>query len=492
VDKPATLPPLRGYQRKDFASICAEFRNGTSAVCYQLATGGGKTRIFIEVILQVVANGGRVLILVHRAEIREQVEDALIAANVPHGVIAAGFPATADALVQVASVFTAVNRLNRIGKFDFIVVDECHHSTANTWQTILAAFSDARVLGTTATPQLLDGTGLDGIFDKLICGPSVAWLIENGFLSPFTAFIPTKGPDLRGVRSIAGDYQINDLSRAMSKGIVIGAAVDEYEQRCTNNGVRLPAVVFTVDILHSQLVTQRFCERGIRAVHVDGDTHPDARRAAIRGLGTGDVNVVSNCSLISEGTNTPAVGAIILLRPTQSIGLHLQQIGRGLRPAPGKAKTYILDHAGNILRHGLPDAPRTWTLEGRCADNEVETEAALALKRCEECGAVNKRAAVVCEECGAPFPVRKLVRPEINTPLIEADPPRFMNYPSLLRWAGADEGRLTRIQIARGYKSGWTFYRLTEARQRISLGQTDSSTWQWDSDWQPILPSPGK
>jgi superfamily II DNA or RNA helicase len=223
-----------------------------------------------------------------------------------------------------------------------------------------------------------------------------------------------------------------------------------------------------VDIAHSKLVTQRFRERGIRAVHVDGETPRDERRAAIRGLDTGEVDVVSNCALISEGVDVPAIGAVLLLRPTKSLALHLQQVGRALRPALEKEKARILDHAGNIFRHGLPDADRTWDLEGHCADNEAETGAATALKRCESCGAVNQLAATMCCDCGAPFPAR--ARVEVDRPLVEVDWTfriRAMRYRARLQWAGGDAERLRKVAAACGYKPGWVYHRL----QEIARGQ---------------------
>jgi superfamily II DNA or RNA helicase len=201
------------------------------------------------------------------------------------------------------------------------------------WREIIAALPNAKVLGVTATPERLDGQGLRDVFDVLVIGPAVADLIESGFLSPFVTYAPPRSPDLTGVRSRMGDYATGELSEAMSRGIVIRGAVDEYAERCAG----APAIAFCVDIDHSQRVAAAFRERGYRAAHVDGETPRDERRALIAALGTTEIQVLCNCGLISEGLDVPSVIAAILLRPTKSLALYLQQVGRALRPAPGRS-----------------------------------------------------------------------------------------------------------------------------------------------------------
>src|SRR5262249_49979148 len=196
----------------------------------------------------------------------------------------------------------------------------------------------------------------------------------------FVTFAPPRSPDLSGVRSRMGDYAVGELSAAMSRGIVVRGAVEEYARRCPG----APAIAFCVDIEHSQRVAAAFRERGYRAAHVDGDTPANERRALIAALATTQVQIVSNCGLISEGLDVPNVMAAILLRPTKSLALYLQQVGRALRPAPGKDRALILDHAGNTYRFGLADAPRCWSLEGRPRGETGEAP----VRRCPEGGAL--------------------------------------------------------------------------------------------------------
>jgi DNA repair protein RadD len=461
-----TAPELRPYQRQDVGRIREHFANGVSHVCYQLPTGGGKTVVFCFVLEAAAAKGKRVLVLAHRAEILEQISITLTQFGVEHGVIAAGYRATPGARIQLASVFTAIRRLDSLGEFDLIVVDEAHHAVASTWRDVLAAAPDARVLGVSATPERLDGKGLDDIFDELVRGPTVRELIDQGYLAPFTAYGPKIAPDLGGIRVTAGDYQINQLADVMSAGIVVKSAVSEYRRLCPG----APAIVFCVDIAHSQQVAKAFRDEGWRAAHVDGNTQRDERRDLIKSLADGRLDVLTNCGLISEGLDVPGVVAAILLRPTMSRVLYLQQVGRALRP--GKPKAFILDHAGCIQRHGLPDHLHEWTLEGRPKKGASAGASQLHTRQCEHCGAFNPPTAMHCLECGTAL-VKPKMRDDIAVELTEVAPaPWFATAPfdEVIRWAGRDRTRLSEIARARGYKPGWVYYRMLEPQDQQTSG----------------------
>jgi superfamily II DNA or RNA helicase len=249
----------------------------------------------------------------------------------------------------------------------------------------------------------------------------------------------------------------------MSDAVVIGSAVEDYIRLCRG----APAIAFCVDIKHSQLVAARFARAGYRAAHVDGDTAANERRALIAALGHGETQILTNCGLISEGLDVPGVVAAILLRPTKSLALYLQQVGRALRPAPGKARALILDHAGLSYRFGLADAPRAWSLDGRAQTST----GACAVARCKECGALNPIAAMSCAACGAtlrtPPPPRRHIEMR-SAPLIEIDRLRAMSYGQALRWAGQSEDRVRMVAHARGYKRGWVFHRLQELRDEAA------------------------
>jgi DNA repair protein RadD len=181
----------------------------------------------------------------------------LVELGVPHGIIAPGYPATTE-LVQVASIQTLVRRLDQHRDYDFIVVDEAHHSTARTWRAVVDAMPNAKVLGTTATPERGDGAGLGEVFDEMVVGPTTAWLIEAGYLAKYTAYAPKEVPDLSRIGTRAGDYAVDQLSSVMARPVIIGAAVQAYERHA--NGKR--AIVFGVDVKHSEALAQRFNEAG--------------------------------------------------------------------------------------------------------------------------------------------------------------------------------------------------------------------------------------
>ena len=427
-----STPTLRPYQERDIAELRRRFAEGARAVCYQAPTGSGKTVLFSGLVEGAAARGNKIAILGHRQEIVDQISDALTVLGVDHGLIVAGQPGI-DAPVQVASVATLVRRLDRVADTDLLVVDETHHAVASMWRRIIAAAPKAKVLGVTATPERLDGKGLCDVFDTLVIGPTVSELIDQVYLSRFATYAPAHLVDLRNVRTRMGDYATDDLAEAMSSELVIGGAVTEYARLCPGR----PAIAFCVDIKHSKLVAERFQAAGFRAAHVDGDTAKDVRRGLIAALGNGEIDVLCNCGLISEGLDVPGVVAVILLRPTKSLALHLQQIGRALRPAPGKDKALILDHAGNSFRFGPPDAPRQWSLNG---EDKRERSSGLALqKRCEQCGAVNLLRASECVECGHPFARRNRIEAVHQPALVPIDRLQAMTYWQALQWAGRDE-----------------------------------------------------
>ncbi|MGD0107541.1 MAG: DEAD/DEAH box helicase [Rhodopila sp.] len=357
----AGAPVLRPYQAAALDLLRDAYRQGARAPLFVLPTAGGKTIVFAAIAAAAVAKGRRVLVLAHRRELIRQASAKLTAAGVPHGVIAPGFPLTADP-VQVASVQTLTRR--QVPMFHFAVIDEAHHAVSATYRRILAALEAAKLLGVTATPERLDGKGLGikagGVFDQLVAGPSVAELTKLGFLAPARCFA-SPPPDLTGVRTVQGDYARDGLAKVMDVADITGDAVEHYARLAPGK----PAIAFCVSIAHAERVATAFREAGWRAQSLSGLTPVRERDAALLGLGTGAVQVVTSCELISEGLDVPSVGAVILLRPTQSLAMYLQQVGRGMRPAPDKAALIVLDHCGNIPRHGLPDDAHAWSLSGR-------------------------------------------------------------------------------------------------------------------------------
>jgi superfamily II DNA or RNA helicase len=426
--------------------------------------------VFCHLARRITEAGQRIAIVVHRQELVDQTCAALAAEGLAYKIIAAGYPKDMTAApILVCMAQTLARRDNRLDGIQYLILDEALHVVATTWRTILDRAPRARVLGVTATPERLDGKGLKEVFSALVIGPTVKQLITEGWLSRFTIFAPERTVDLKGIRTVAGDYALGDLAQRMGADAVLGDAAAEYRKHL-NGGT---AIAFCVTIEHSRAVARLFRAHGIEAQHLDGDTPAAERRLLLEMLGTGTIKVICNCALISEGLDIPSVSGVILLRPTKSLALHLQQIGRALRPAPEKQRTIILDHAGNTFRHGMPDLEHQWSLEGR-----PKTKGQALVRRCPKCGAIIPIAAQQCPECGADLRP-KLTKP-ISTPerLIELDPATaFGNwlatgpFQAVMHWAGEDEARLHRVAQARGYKRGWVWWRLNGARQNTAFGE---------------------
>ena len=385
---------LRHYQHQAVSNLRIAFRSGARAPLLVLPTGGGKTIILAAITHQALTRGARVLILVHRRELIHQTSAKLTALQVPHGIIAAGVD-RADAPIQVASVQTLIRRLDTAAEPDLIIIDEAHHATTgSTWGKILAHWPDASRLGVTATPIRLDGRGLNETFDHLVLGPSVADLTADGFLCPSRIYAPPMAADLSGLKSRAGDYTIEQAAARMDRSSVTGDAIKHYLHYARGK----LAIVFCCTVAHANHVVEQFKAANITATTLLGSTVPAERDRAINALATGKLQVLVTVDVVSEGFDCPAAEVAILLRPTQSEGLFLQQVGRVLRPSPGKREAVILDHVGNVHRHGFPDDCRSWSLQGRPSKAK---EVAPSVRTCTICFAAFKPAPQ-CPACGTP------------------------------------------------------------------------------------------
>lgn len=395
---------LRPYQQSIIADVRQALRDGCRSPLVVSPTGSGKTVMFSHIAHGAGQKQKRVWILVHRAELVEQTSRTMREIGIHHGVIAAGWPVDPLPHVQVVSVQTVVRRTGGHIPPDVIIVDECHHAAAGTWGKILQAFPQAIRLGFTATPERLDGKGLADTFDCLIRGPEVAWLIENGFLTQPKYYAPPNKLNLDGLHVRGGDYARDEVNAMMDKPTITGDAVGHYHRICPG----VPAVAFCASIAHAEHVAQAFAAAGYRAATLDGTLDRQERRQRVRGLADGSLQILTSCEIISEGFDIPVVSAAILLRPTKSLGMHLQQVGRVLRIAPGKKRAIILDHVGNCLRHGLAEEEREWSLEGRKkkAKRPGEDDDAPPVRQCPKCYACHVPAPI-CPECGHVYELKK-------------------------------------------------------------------------------------
>lgn len=446
-------PTLRDYQQAAVDAIRASIRAGARRPLLVAPTGAGKTVIFSHITANAIERGNRVTILVHRQELVDQTSRALQSYGVPHGLIAGGRTDNRAMHCQVASVQTLARRLTRCDVPDLLIIDEAHHAAAGTWKRVVEHYADARILGVTATPERLDGKGLAGVFDDLIHGPQVAELIDRGFLAR-PKYWSKPLMDTEQMRVSMGDYAVGDLEAALTNA-VMGDAVTEYRQKADG----LPAIAFCPTIAKARAVSDAFRDAGYAWDVIDGTLTPADRRELVSKLGDGRLHGLSACEIVSEGFDLPVVTAAILLRPTKSLALHLQQVGRVLRLHPAKTHAIILDHAGNLHRHGLAEDPREWSLDGR---PKAKKGAPAPTKTCPECFCCVAPAVQVCPECGHEFEVKQSKLKHIDGALVEFSREDVQKKLKKARTL-AD---FQEIGKQMGYKPGWAYHRFSARNSR--------------------------
>ncbi len=394
------------------------------------------------------AKGRRTWFLVHRQELIRQASRTFDLMDVDHGLIYRGHTLTND-LVQVASVQTLVRRLSKIRmRPDLVVVDEAHHATAGTWRKILDQYPEAKVVGLTATPSRTDGSGLDDIFGDMIQGPTMSELIGEGYLAPYQLFAPPIGIDTQGIKTQGGDFKKGQLAQAVDKPTITGDAVKHYQKLAPGRR----AIAFCASVDHSKHVAASFRNAGIPAAHFDGETDDATRERLTKQFGDGRIKVLCNVDLVGEGLDIPACDAVILLRPTQSLTLYLQQVGRSMRPSPGKDYALILDHAGNALRHGLPDEDREWSLEGRKKGKGKAQEQGPPVTQCPQCFACHGPAPK-CPSCGHVYESQGREIEEQAGELEQVDPQELKRRRKAEQAKAETVEDLTELGRARGYRN---------------------------------------
>jgi superfamily II DNA or RNA helicase len=451
---------LRKYQEEGVSQLRFQFALGHRSVLYVLPTGGGKTVVFCHIAEQAAIKGNRIVILVHRQELVDQTSKALDSLGVQHGIIAADHKMDLSPAVQVASVQTLVRRLHKIpaDHFQLLVVDEAHHAVAGSWSTVIEHYPKAKVLGVTATPERLDGRGLKDKFSTMIIGPQLLDLTTQGHLAKARVFCPPVKIDLSKLDKKMGDYDMAEAERQLMMADTVGDSVKHF-QRYIGDGT---AIAFCATIAHSQAVAKTFNENGIAAAHLDGNMSKDARRKMIKQLGTGEIRVLASCQIISEGTDVPSVTGCLLLRPTLSLSLYLQQVGRCLRPAPGKAAAIILDHVGNVKKHGMPEQYRDWSLDAKKRSKRSNQEE-VHVKVCPECFTTVVSQTQVCPTCGHVFTTTPARHIHVDVDLqemraIDAEQRQEQRKKKAQVGQARTLDELIALGKERNYKPGWAHY----------------------------------
>ena len=388
------VPILRDYQTRDLNAVRAAMREYDSVLLVQ-PTGAGKGTLASFIVHSAVARGKRCLFLVNRKTLVHDMASRLERLGIEHGVIMADDPRRKPWLsTHVASIDTLQRREN-LPIADLLIIDETHFAVSPTWAKVLDRYKGVKRLHMTATPIRLDGRGLEEICDVMVMGPSVQELIDLKFLVPSVVFAPPRAVNTSGVRKTAGDFNQSALAQVCDQAKLVGDIVSTWKLRASERKI----AVFAVDQKHAKHIQEQFNAAGIECAYVDAETPDDERQAIWDSLDAGTCRVVSSVGVISYGWDHPIVSCVVLARPTTSVGLHLQQIGRGSRPAPGKTNLLVLDHAGNTHRHGFYEDARQWSLTGRALAEEKEKT--VSPYTCTVCRAVFRRGPLNCPYCGA-------------------------------------------------------------------------------------------
>ena len=297
---------------------------------------------------------------------------------------------------RIENVFTEVRHLGENGPVDLIIIDECHLSGASSYQKVCQYYDCTRI-GFTGSPIRLDGKPLD-LFDELVEGITAKQLIQRGYISDYDYYAPDLKIDLSKVKKVAGDYNNQELGEAMSTRKIYGDILKYYNELAGGK----QAIAYCVNIEHSKEVCEMFNQNGISAMHMDSHTPEKEREKILEAFKNKEFMILCNCNLISEGITLPTAEACLLLRPTLSLALYIQQSMRALTPNTNK-KAVIIDYVNNYSRHGLPTQDRKWSLKQKVKEyKNTNEDGTFIIRTCLNCYNVFEKADV-CPYCGTPY-----------------------------------------------------------------------------------------
>lgn len=436
---------LREYQVDAIDRARQSYANGHKRPMLMAPTGAGKTKIAIQVIKNAVARGKRVLFTVDRVQLIDQTAAVFFAEGLDFGVIQANHPLTrSGARVQLASVQTLTKRLLP-PRFDLVINDEAHVvynklvSLMNLWQS--------PCLGLSATPFT---KGLGKIYDDLIVVSTTQELIDQGYLSNFIAY-GSMGIDLSGIKTQAGDYNQKQLGERVNKTQIVGDVVSTWLRRGENR----QTLCFAVNVAHSKSIVDEFRANGVTAEHMDAYTEDEERKEILARYESGQTKILSNCGITTKGFDSPNTDCLIMARPTKSLSLYIQMVGRVLRVGDEKTTAIILDHGGNIERLGFPTDELPQYLcngeKGSSKAQEREKKERLPTA-CEACHFLHTQ--FVCPSCGhVPAKMPNVVSTNDQLKKLEQSERSKQD-----EWYGMFLG----YARAHGYKDGWATYKFKE------------------------------
>lgn len=434
---------LREYQINLLNKTREAYLKGCKSPCIVAPCGSGKTVIMADMAKKASEKGNRILFLVHRKELKDQTLDTL-----------KWWGADMD-YVEIGMVQTIVRRLEKTKEPNIIITDENHHALASSYRKIYDYFPKAKLVGFTATPIRLNGSGLGDVNDILIEGPTVDELISWKNLAPFKYYAP-KLVDTDKLRIRAGDYVKKDIDDLFTSKIY-GDVVAHYNKLSKDK----KAIVYCSGVNQSKEVADTFNNNDIPAKHIDGNTKKEDRDKAISDFREGKILILTNVDIVSEGFDIPDCNTTILLRPTKSLGLYIQQSMRSMRYKKNKT-AIIIDHVGNVNRFGLPNMEREWKLDSIKGSNKTELEEN-PVKQCPECYSTLPSNYLFCG-CGYEFKVEEREIEIIEDAELEeiTESPAFTVNTKGLEFNSPDECKdmadLSEYAKARNYKPGWIYF----------------------------------
>ena len=467
---------LRDYQKQCKSELYVAFKEGWKRILVCVPTGGGKSTIFSSFVKDCLRWEKKVLFMVHSKELVNQFSDRLKDQfGIYSSTIMAGVKPDYTSPAQVASVQSLVRREIPFTP-DVIIVDECHRSKAKTYTKIIERFPDARIVGLTATPFRGDGKGLSDVYDKIIHPIKIKQLIELGHLVGTKVYAPQESVDMTGVDTVRGDYDKKEMAnRFGDSGITMGV-VENYQKYCSGK----KAIVFNVNVELSKEMCEKFKDAGIKAAHLDGATKDKERERVVKAFSKGEYDVLCNVMLFTEGFDVPDTEVVILNRATKSLGVFVQMVGRGLRPANNKSHCIVLDHGGNTLEHGFVEDYDSVVFSLK--DKPKKKGKKKVTKKCPKCFVVNRIFDKVCSSCGEKFKSKerelkfsdgsKFVLLDRSAFIVD----RLMKLPYKKLEGKIPVSQLRLVQALKGYKNGWHFHQAIE-HYFPDIIKEDSKAW---------------
>jgi superfamily II DNA or RNA helicase len=447
---------LYDYQQELINDIKKTCKTSAS-ICVVSPCGSGKSIIQGMIAKMTTDKGNTVLFLVHRKELVEQITETFKACEVNMD------------LCKIGMVQTITRNLEKEKTPAVIITDENHHCLAKSYLKIYEKFNKSIKLGFTATPIRLGGKGLHPVYDKLLIGPSVEWLINNKRLSPYQ-YYSIKLADTSKLHVKQGDFEKKEVSELMEKSCIYGDTIENYKKYADGK----KTIVYCSSIKSSLATAEEFNKNSIKAIHLDSNTSSGDRKQAIDDFRAGKITVLCNVDLFGEGFDVPDCECVILLRPTKSLSLHVQQSMRAMRYKPDKTAV-IIDHVGNCYEHCLPDQEITWTLEDqeKKKNKKKNEDEDMKIKECPECFLVIKQELKICPYCNHEFVANRneLEKIESELKLISSnDIKASLRYKPMKHYMKIKTlETMIDFQEAKNYKSGWLLHKLDERKNYLKI-----------------------